>query len=64
MYVTLNNDNLIQCVTIQIIDDIIKEVAETLTLSLTTDAENVLFVNNSIAVNIFSNDGESYTFSI
>ena len=59
MYVTLNSDNLIQCVTIQITNDNIKEVAETLTLSLTTDADNVLFVNNSIAVNIISDDGES-----
>ena len=60
MYVTLNSDNLIQCVTIQIINDIVKEVAETLTLSLTTNAENVLFINNSIAINIISDDGESW----
>ena len=64
MHVNLSSDILIACVTIQITEDVIKEVNETITLYLDTGDENVMFSNDTVTINLISNDGESYTFSI
>ena len=59
MHVTLTSDILIACVTIQITEDVIKEVNETITLYLVTGDENVVFSNDTVTINLISNDGES-----
>ena len=59
MHVNLTSDILIACVTIQITEDVIKEVNETITLYLNTGDENVLFTNDVVTINLISNDGES-----
>ena len=59
MHVTLTSDILIACATIQITEDVIKEANETITLYLNTGDENVLFSNDTVTINLISNDGES-----